>query len=112
MRAVAAGRFPELAQFIDAVEKAYGVRLHSIHLFGSRASGNARPDSDYDLAVVLDDLGDYWTERLRLADLAYDQLLAGGVHIQAHPFGLDEWSASERHDLVRSARRVALELTG
>lgn len=111
MRAVATTKFPELVAFVSAVEDAYGARLHAIHLFGSRARGDARPDSDYDVAVVLNDLGDYWTERLRLADLAYDQLLARDIHVQAHPFGLDEWADSDGEDLVRSARRVALELT-
>ena len=28
---------------------------HAIYLFGSRASGNPRPDSDYDLYVVVPD---------------------------------------------------------
>lgn len=105
-------KFPELEPFVRAVEGAYGARLHAIHLFGSRARGNARPDSDYDVAVVLNDLGDYWTERFRLADLAYDQLLARDIRVQAHPFGLDEWMAGDHEDLVRSARRVAMELTG
>jgi predicted nucleotidyltransferase len=104
-------KFPELKAFVGAVERIYGTRLHGVHLFGSRARGDARPDSDYDVAVVLKDLGNFWTERLRLADLAYDQLLARDIHVQAHPFGLDEWTASEREDLVRSAQRAAMELT-
>lgn len=111
MRAIATAKFPELEAFVGAVGEAYGARLHAIHLFGSRARGDARPDSDYDVAVVLNDLGDYWTERLRLADLAYDQMLARDIHVQAHPFGIDEWAAGDSEDLVRSARRVALELT-
>jgi hypothetical protein len=32
-----------------------GLRLRAIYLFGSRAEGRARPDSDFDLVVVLDD---------------------------------------------------------
>lgn len=111
MTAIATAKFPELEAFVGAVEDAYGARLHAIHLFGSRARGDARPDSDYDVAVVLDDLADYWTERLRLADLAYDQMLARDIHVQAHPFGIDEWAAGDGEDLVQSARRVALELT-
>ena len=111
MRTKAAARFPELEEFVSAVERAYGDRLHGVHLFGSRARGNARPDSDYDVAVVLENLDDFWTERLRLADLAYDQLLARDIHVQAHPFGVDEWTASDRDDLLRSAQRVAMELT-
>lgn len=111
MNSKAATQFPELKAFVGAVERHYGDRLHGVHLFGSRARGNARPDSDYDVAVVLKDLGDFWTERLRLADLAYEQMLARDIHIQAYPFGFDEWTASSREDLVRSAQRVAMELS-
>lgn len=108
---MAARRFPELADFVAAVERAYGSRLHGVHLFGSRARGNARRDSDYDVAVILTDLGDFWEEKLRLADLAYDQMLARDIHVQAHPFGVDEWEAEEPEDLVLAAQRVAVELT-
>ncbi len=111
MKAKAATKFPELEEFVSSVERAYGARLRGIHLFGSRARGNARPDSDYDVAVVLNDLGDFWTEKMRLADIAYDQLLARDIHVQAHPFGLNEWTAKDREDLVRSAQLVAVELT-
>ena len=111
MRAQAVAQFPELAAFVGAVEQAYGGRLHGVHLFGSRAHGTARPDSDYDVAVVLTDLDNFWTERQRLADIAYDQMLARDIHVQAHPFGLDEWTAADRQDLARSARGTAMELT-
>lgn len=111
MSSKAATKFPELKDFVTAVEHHYGDRLHGVHLFGSRARGNARPDSDYDVAVVLADLGDFWTERLQLADLAYEQMLARDIRVQAHPFGVDEWTASHRGDLVQAAQRVAMELT-
>lgn len=111
MNSTAARKFPELTDFVAAVERDYGPRLHAIHLFGSRARGNARRDSDYDVAVVLNELGDFWKEKLRLADLAYDQMLAWDIHVQAHPFGRDEWEADEREDLVLAAQKVALELT-
>lgn len=37
----------------DRVLQVEGVRVRRIILFGSRARGNARPDSDFDLLVVL-----------------------------------------------------------
>jgi predicted nucleotidyltransferase len=36
-----------------ALERAYGDRLVAIYVFGSRARGDHRPDSDLDLAVIL-----------------------------------------------------------
>ena len=54
---------PELAPLIARVEQ----RLHSIELwlFGSRARGDHRQDSDWDLLAVLpDDAPEEWTDPL------------------------------------------------
>jgi predicted nucleotidyltransferase len=50
----------------------YGPRLERVVLFGSRARGDAQPDSDYDVAVFLNGLdgsSDRWEELRKLADL-------------------------------------------
>jgi predicted nucleotidyltransferase len=39
---------PVLTRFRDAARAQYGKRLVRIVLFGSRARGDQRPDSDYD----------------------------------------------------------------
>ena len=46
-------------------------------MFGSRARGEARPDSDYDIAVILRDLSNRRRVRRVLSDLAYDHILSG-----------------------------------
>jgi predicted nucleotidyltransferase len=46
-------------------------------LFGSRASNQARADSDYDIAVVVRDLSDRRYVRRVLSNLAYDHILSG-----------------------------------
>lgn len=43
--------YPELAPVLEAILKA--VPAQKIILFGSRARGEARPESDYDLLVVV-----------------------------------------------------------
>ena len=40
----------------------YGDRIERLVLFGSRARGDAHPDSDYDVAVFLGNLTDRWRE--------------------------------------------------
>ena len=40
---------PVLRSFRDAVVELYGPMLDRLVLFGSRARGDARPDSDYDV---------------------------------------------------------------
>ena len=46
---------PILVRFRAALEALYGDRIERVVLFGSRARGDARTDSDYDIAVFLHD---------------------------------------------------------
>ncbi len=59
-----------LARFRGALEAMYGAELERVVLFGSRARGDAGPDSGYDIAVFLKTLPDRWAEPDRLAVLA------------------------------------------
>jgi len=40
---------PVMTRFRAALDAAYGARIERVILFGSRARGDARPDSDYDV---------------------------------------------------------------
>jgi predicted nucleotidyltransferase len=44
---------PILKRFRAALAELYGDRLERVVLFGSRARGDARADSDYDIAVFI-----------------------------------------------------------
>ncbi len=62
---------PVLALFRAAVAELYGERIERVVLYGSRARGDARPDSDYDVAVFLKGLtSSRWGEVRRIADIA------------------------------------------
>ena len=60
-----------LDDFIAAVKAEYGERLEHIVLYGSRARGDARQDSDVDVLVVLREVANPWEERHHLGDIAY-----------------------------------------
>lgn len=57
---------PILKRFHAALDEIYGDRLERVVLFGSRARGDAREDSDYDIAVFLKGFTDRWQEVERL----------------------------------------------
>jgi predicted nucleotidyltransferase len=71
---VAALDDPVLKRFRALLDAAYGDRLERVVLYGSRARGDAGPDSDYDIAVFLRDMPDRGKEMKRLADLSMEIL--------------------------------------
>jgi predicted nucleotidyltransferase len=77
---------PILDRFRSAVAEIYGDRLERLVLFGSRARGDFKPDSDYDVAVFLRGYTTRWTELGPLAELTTDILLDAGADITALPF--------------------------
>lgn len=87
-----------LDEFVAVVCARYGARLHSVVLFGSRARGDMRPDSDADVAVILNDANwRFWHEKMELAGLAYDTLINWGLVIQPWPIPLSAWEAPDTH---------------
>lgn len=99
---------PVLMRFRQALDAMYGNRLDRVVLFGSRARGDARPDSDYDVAVFLRDMPDRFKELYRLADLSTDIIHATGefVHAMAYRAG----AYDERTPLMREIRREGIAL--
>jgi predicted nucleotidyltransferase len=63
---------PILLRLKAELQKLYGPRLKQALLYGSRARGDHRPDSDYDVLVVLEEPFDHWAEVHRLAGLSTD----------------------------------------
>lgn len=97
-----------LARFRAAVEKAYGAQVERLVLFGSRARGEARPDSDYDVGVFLYDFCDFDRAAQTLAKIETDILMATGAVIHALP--LAEGSHRDRTGLMQELRRDGREL--
>jgi predicted nucleotidyltransferase len=84
--------------------------VRSAMLFGSRARGAGRPDSDVDIAVLLRGMRRSFMEtKLALTDIAYDVLLETGVYIQALPIWEDEWDHPETHRNPRLLRNIERE---
>jgi uncharacterized protein len=99
---------PVLVKFRKALDEVYGPRIERVMLFGSRARGEARADSDYDLAVFLHDLTDRWQELNRIAELELQAMAETGASIEAIPFPAGTWA--ERSIFMHELRREGLDL--
>ncbi|MDN5870928.1 MAG: nucleotidyltransferase domain-containing protein [Nitrococcus sp.] len=75
-----------LSTFRKRLNRRYGPRLRALYLFGSRARGDHRPDSDLDVAVVLDAFADPIAEGFALDEEGTPVLLEHSVRVQAWPF--------------------------
>ena len=79
-------------------------------VYGSRARGTHRPDSDADVAILIK--GEHQrvlTTTLALADVAYDVLLETGINISPLPVWLDQWEHPERFSNPALLRNIARE---
>jgi predicted nucleotidyltransferase len=99
---------PVLMRFRTAVTEIYGERVERIVLYGSRARGDAKPDSDYDVAVFLKDAGTFADESARLAAVSTDILLDTGAVISATP--LLAGAYRERTGFMHELRNDGLDL--
>jgi predicted nucleotidyltransferase len=99
---------PILTRFRDAVAELYGPTLDRLVLFGSRARGEARPDSDYDVAVFLRAMPNRWSEIQRLADIELKLFDETGQFIQAIPFRTSDYSS--RTPIMHEIRKDGLTL--
>jgi predicted nucleotidyltransferase len=83
------------------------VALHRLILFGSRARGDADPDSDMDVLVVVEEPADEST-RDYVSDCAWEAGYREGIVIVPVVFARDEWeNGPERQSLL--AQAVELE---
>jgi uncharacterized protein len=99
---------PILRRLRAGLDQIYGDRLERVVLYGSRARGDERPDSDYDVAVFITDPGRLGTELHRLAVLTTDILLDTGAVISALPFRAGAYR--ERTGFMRELRDDGLDL--
>ena len=99
---------PVLKRFRYALDELYGDSIERIVLFGSRARGDARADSDYDVAVFIKELSDRWREFNRLADLGTEIFAETGEFVHAIPYRAGSYE--DRTSLMREIRHEGVDL--
>lgn len=97
-----------LAQFRSALDKTYGSRIARLVLFGSRARGDARPDSDYDIGLFLNDLHSFDHEAQVLAEIETDLLTKTGAVLNALPLPASAYG--EQTAWMQELRRDGIDL--
>ncbi len=99
---------PILKRFRAGLDMLYGDRIERVVLFGSRARGDARDNSDYDVAVFPEALADRWREVDRIAPLVTEILYEDGAFIHALPYRAGAYE--DRTSLMREIRREGIDL--
>ena len=98
-----------IAEAVAGYRHVFGERLAQVWLFGSRALGTHRSDSDVDLLAVLHEEGPIGSELDLLYSIAEPIRLSYGVYIDGHPTTLEnlEKSDDDFHYFVKlEGRRV------
>jgi antitoxin ChpS len=98
--------------FSEAVRQDHEVL--QVIVFGSRANGTSREDSDIDIAIVMpSEVEDLTQAMLSMSGLAFDFLVETGLHIHPFPIFESDLENVEEHSnpaLVRSIRRDGLQV--
>ena len=103
---------PETPGPIDAIsiasavardlQELYGDRLRSVVLFGSWARGDAHPESDIDLLVVLEDVRSRREELARMSGVLWRHSLEHDAVVTEIPVSEEEYRDSDEPLLVRA----------
>jgi predicted nucleotidyltransferase len=99
---------PVLKRYRAVLDDMYGTQIERVILFDSHARGDARLDSDYDIALFLKSLPDRWAGQHRLADLRVIFLDDADAFFDTKLYPATAWF--ERTPLMREIRRDGLTL--
>ena len=92
-------------RFLNAIGARYAIK--DVYLFGSRARGTHRPDSDADLAIVLrGEKGDRGAAIIDMAGVAFDVMMDVDILIEATPFWEVEFDAPENGPSLYLVRNI------
>ena len=89
------------------LRRVYGGRLKGVVLYGSEARGEAAPDSDIDVLVLIDEVPDYGEAVRLIIEALYPLSLQLGRRISAKPIDASRYE-TEDCPLYRHTRREGI----
>ena len=95
---------------MDIVRQQFDGQVVSVLLFGSRARGEAQPDSDMDVVVLMSEASPETRKAIRY--LAVEVWLEYGIYISTRVWSLAHWQKLEDMQtlLYRNIRRDGIDL--
>ena len=96
-----------LSELKNGLAALYGERLKGLYLFGSWARGEARPDSDLDVLIVLDSIHSYSAEVDRTSELVARLSLDSGISVSRVFISESAWR-SQASPLLENVREEAV----
>lgn len=92
-----------LKELKEGLVHIYGARLKGLYLYGSYARGEAQPDSDIDVMIVLNSYESYGMEIDRTGELVSRLSLHYGISISRVIMTDQQWKTSDT-PLLRNIR--------
>lgn len=96
-----------LSELREGLQDLYRERLRGLYLYGSRARGEARTESDVDVLIVLDEVEHYYGELERTAELVSDLSLRYHVTVSRVLISEKQWAEGDEPFLL-TAREDAV----
>lgn len=101
-----------LAEFVEGLHDLFSGQVREVILFGSRARGEAEPESDMDVVVVLREVDLAASKGVR--HLAVEVWLKHGIYVSTRVWSQAHWRRLEKLQtlLYQNIRRDGIELLG